>query len=203
MICVSIFPAVILPTLSHLNDCHSYEWLDANILMKTWKWRTVYIFCGMCSITRWRHQMETFSALLAFHARNTPGTDEFPTKRPETRSFDVFLSWVNNGDAGDLRRYRAHYDAILMKNVKNEWNFKCLRLMCKESFEQCGQDAVVKFIETYAWSCVTHMSQFENPVQFFFTNRMVHDNLNVLITASFLMQPAYIKSCHGFHLHWW
>ena len=40
--------------------------------------------------TWWRHQMETFYALLALSARNSPVTDEFPAQRPVTRSFDVF-----------------------------------------------------------------------------------------------------------------
>ena len=39
----------------------------------------------------WRHQMETFSALLALCARNSPVTGEFPSQRPVTRSFDVFF----------------------------------------------------------------------------------------------------------------
>ena len=37
----------------------------------------------------WRHQMETFYALLAICAGNSPVTGEFPAQRPETRSFDV------------------------------------------------------------------------------------------------------------------
>ena len=39
----------------------------------------------------WRHQMETFSALLAFCAGNSPVTGEFPAQRPVTRSFGVFV----------------------------------------------------------------------------------------------------------------
>ena len=35
--------------------------------------------------------METLSALLAICAGNSPVTGEFPTKRPVTRSFDVFF----------------------------------------------------------------------------------------------------------------
>ena len=35
----------------------------------------------------WRHQMETFSALLALFAGNSP----VPAQRPVTRSFDVFF----------------------------------------------------------------------------------------------------------------
>ena len=40
---------------------------------------------------RWRHQMETFSALLAICAGNSTVPGEFPTQRPVTQSFDVFL----------------------------------------------------------------------------------------------------------------
>ena len=39
----------------------------------------------------WRHQMETFSALLAICAGNSPVPGEFPTQRPVTRSFGVFF----------------------------------------------------------------------------------------------------------------
>ena len=39
----------------------------------------------------WRHQMEIFSALLAFCAGNSPINGEFPAQRPVTRSFDFFF----------------------------------------------------------------------------------------------------------------
>ena len=39
----------------------------------------------------WRHQMETFSALLAICAGNSPITGEFLAQRPVTRRFDVFF----------------------------------------------------------------------------------------------------------------
>ena len=41
--------------------------------------------------TWWRHQMETFSALLVLCAGNSPVPVEFSAQRPVTRSFDVFL----------------------------------------------------------------------------------------------------------------
>ena len=41
--------------------------------------------------TWWRHLMETFSALLAICAGNSPVTGEFPAQRPVTRSFGVFF----------------------------------------------------------------------------------------------------------------
>ena len=63
--------------------------------------------------------METFSALLAICAGNSPVPGEFTAQRPVTRSFDFFIcvwinGWVNNREAGDLGRYRAHYDVIIM-----------------------------------------------------------------------------------------
>ena len=42
-------------------------------------------------ISWWRYQMETFSALLALCAGNSPVTSEFPSQRPVTRSFDVLF----------------------------------------------------------------------------------------------------------------
>ena len=39
----------------------------------------------------WRHQMETFSALLTICAGNSALTGRFPAQRPVTRGFDVFF----------------------------------------------------------------------------------------------------------------
>ena len=47
---------------------------------------------GVVSInTWWRHQMETFSALLALCAGNSPVPGVLPAQRPVTRNFDVFF----------------------------------------------------------------------------------------------------------------
>ena len=51
--------------------------------------------------------METFSALLAICAGNSPVTGEFPAQRPVKRSFDIFFDLRLNkrlNEAGDLRR---------------------------------------------------------------------------------------------------
>ena len=94
---------------------------DRNVLLL---WTYLSIVSDMLLIFQyvtWRHhQMETCSALLALCAGNSPVTGEFPSQRPVTRSFDVSLicalisGWVNNREAGDLRRNRAHYDFIVM-----------------------------------------------------------------------------------------
>ena len=68
----------------------------------------------------WRHQMETFSALLALCEGNPPVTGGFPSQRSATESFDVFFDLrlnkrlSNNRDTGDLRRHRSHHDVTVM-----------------------------------------------------------------------------------------
>ena len=47
--------------------------------------------CFCASYSWWRHQIETFSMLLAICAGNSPVPGEFPAQRPVTRSFDVFF----------------------------------------------------------------------------------------------------------------
>ena len=73
--------------------------------------------------------METFSALLALCAGNSPVTGEFPTKKPMTRSFDGCFwicawinDWVNNREAGDLRRRRDHYDGTVMDQHRLDYS---------------------------------------------------------------------------------
>ena len=72
------------------------------------------------AISWWRHQMETFSALLALCA----GILWSPVNSPQKGQWSGALmfslictwinSWVNNREAGDLRHHRAHYDIIVM-----------------------------------------------------------------------------------------
>ena len=51
----------------------------------------------LCNLNSWlRHQMETFSTLLAICAGNSPASGEFPAQRPMTRSFDVFFDLCLN-----------------------------------------------------------------------------------------------------------
>ena len=64
--------------------------------------------------------METFSALLALYAGNSPIPGEFPTQKPVTRSFDIsMISTLNkrlskHRETGDLKRHRARYDVIVV-----------------------------------------------------------------------------------------
>ena len=127
------------------------------------------------AISWWRHQMETFSALLAFCAGNSPVIGEFPAQRPVTPSFEIFLicawinSWVNNREAGDLRRHRAH-DVSAMSNqhlithgvlsMTSSWTVHCnSRSNCRLIFSPCSIRTNVylrksRFIDSFR-TCVT------------------------------------------------
>ena len=71
---------------------------------------------------RWRHQMETFSALLALCARNSPVSVN-SVHKGQGRGALIFSlicarknDWINSREAGDLRRHCGHYDAIVMSS---------------------------------------------------------------------------------------
>ena len=72
----------------------------------------------------WRHQMETFSALLALCEGNSPVIGEFPSQRPVTRRFDVFFDLRLNKRLSKPSRRRwfgtpsrplwRHYNVFMM-----------------------------------------------------------------------------------------
>ena len=68
-------------------------------------------------MTWWRHQMETFSALLAICAGNSPVRTK--ASDAELSCFSLICAWifrwVNTRETGDLRRYRSQYDVIVMQ----------------------------------------------------------------------------------------
>ena len=74
----------------------------------------------------WRHQMETFSALLVFCAANSRVTGEFPAQMPVMQSFEIFIcawinGWVKNGEAGDLR-WRHQVEKFSALLALCDWN---------------------------------------------------------------------------------
>ena len=98
-----------------------------------WQWR---VKGSMPSTTKngnspwWRHEMETFSALLAICAGNSPVPVNSPHKGQwgEALMFSLICvwinGWVNNREAGDLRRHRAHYDVIVMLRFSFSTNYR-------------------------------------------------------------------------------
>ena len=59
--------------------------------------------------------METFSALLAICAGNSPVPGELPAQRPVTRNFDVFFDLrLNKRLSKQPWGNRGHYDVIVI-----------------------------------------------------------------------------------------
>ena len=69
------YPNQSWPRYMSRNYVTRWQWLNSQSVFFPW----------------WRHQMETFSALLALCEGNSPVTGEFSAQRPVTRSFDVFF----------------------------------------------------------------------------------------------------------------
>ena len=94
-------------------------------------WATVVLVANhnktQQSGTWWRHQMETFSTLLALCAGNSPVPVNSPHKDQLRGAlmFSLICAWinarVNNREAGDLRRHRGHYDVNVMNLMHNCW----------------------------------------------------------------------------------
>ena len=61
----------------------------------------------------WRHQMEIFSGIHRSTV-NTPHRGQWREALMYSLICVWINVWVNNRDAGDLRRYRAHYDVTVM-----------------------------------------------------------------------------------------
>ena len=84
------------------------------------------------SRTWWHHQMETFTALLAFCAGNSPVPGELPAQGPVTRSFDVFFDlrlnkrpskqswgWWSETPSSSLWRHRNEILASSLYRIKS------------------------------------------------------------------------------------
>ena len=89
-----------------------FKW-DLIVFLVIWPW--------------WRHQMETFSALLAICS---PHKGQWRGALMFTLICARINGWVNNREAGDLRRYRAHYDVIVMYTLKNYEMNACIGPGC-------------------------------------------------------------------------
>ena len=100
------------------------------------------VVCPFVSSWR-RHQMKTFSALLAICA----GIHRSPVNSPhkgQWRGALIFSlicvwinGWVNNREAGDLRRYRAHYDVTVMLTAFRSTKYDTVTVIWPLSWRDC------------------------------------------------------------------
>ena len=115
------------------------------------------MFTGISLLyTWWRHQMETFFALLALCAGNSPVPVTSQHKRQWRGGLMFSLicasinDWVNNRRAGDLRRHCGHYDVSVKKKVAR------LRTHFSRPYE--WDIAELFYCYRFCWSLYLHIS---------------------------------------------
>ena len=118
------------------NMINTFSWITTQNRYKKvhddWQLYILLSYRGMVRfMSWWRHQMETFSTLLAFCARNSSVTGGFPTQRPVTRSFDVFFDlglnkWLSKQSWGWwFNTLWRHYGVTVLfccNHNRVEWN---------------------------------------------------------------------------------
>ena len=122
-------------------------WVDPHY-WSTYAWLIGWC-CGVSKLRRdawWRHQMETFSGLLAFSGGYSPATGEFPSQRPVTRSFHVFFhlclkKWLSKQSWGwwfetPPRSLWRHRNVFILENMAITSN-KVLALEITGNLNDC------------------------------------------------------------------
>ena len=118
----------------------SLNWITRSTLWKN-RLRMWFDTSGWhIGVSWWRHQMETFSALLALYVGNLPVTGEFPPQGPVTQSFDVFF----------------HLNKRLSKQSRRRW-FKTPSLSLWRHCNVLWARPWCALVVAYAVSCMTHV----------------------------------------------
>ena len=116
---------------------HGWRYSDMLVIMVIWQWCVVFsravspnwgFLTSHTLVPWWRHQMETFSALLALSAGNSLWSPVNSHHKGQWRGaliFSLIYAWTNgranNRYAGDLRHHCAHYVVTVMS-----WKRSCM-----------------------------------------------------------------------------
>ena len=70
-------------------------------------------------VIKWEHFLRYWPFVLRIHRSpvNSPHRGQWRGALMFSLICARINGWVNDGEAGDLRRHRAHYDVIVMKNI--------------------------------------------------------------------------------------
>ena len=110
-------------------------------------------YCHTDGLSWWRHQMETFSALLALCAGKSPVPGEFHAQSPMTRSFDVFFGLhLKKRLSKPSWCWRFETTSCSLWRQCNVWRHQSWRGW------QRGSLMYVEHMQCYYWA--THSSKF-------------------------------------------
>ena len=89
-----------------------------SVLMK-WQMISRTIRCIHDDVIKWKHFLRYWPFVRGIHRSpvNSPHKGQWRGVLMFSLIFVWINGWVNNREAGDLRRYRAHYDVILMDHL--------------------------------------------------------------------------------------
>ena len=77
-------------------------------------------------VIKWKHFPRYWPFVRGIHRSpvNSPHKGQWHRALMFTLICAWINGWVNNGKAGDLRRYRAHYDVIVMQSCIYNWGIR-------------------------------------------------------------------------------
>ena len=142
-----------------------------------------HVITEMCACvnTWWRHQMETFSALLALCAGNSPFPGELPAQRPVTRSFDVFFDLRSN------------------KRLSKQWRGWWFETQSSSFWRHCNDFATTSYIVGYSYNALWDLQ--DGSITFAYVDKLGHVLLNANNMGSRIIK---CEQCHWrMRLTWW
>ena len=129
-------------------------------LLHQWK----VVTCRSRKISWWRHQMETFSALLVICAGNSSVTGEFPTQRPVTWSFDVFFDLCLNKQLS-TQSWGWWFEMPLhplWRHCSNVWISCIMSDQARRQYRKAAPNSIVNIDRLKLHSSITAISAFES-----------------------------------------
>ena len=148
------------------------------------------LLCFLEYLTWWRHQMETFSALLALCAgvHQSPPV-EFPSQRPMTRSFDVFFDLRLNKRLSQHSR-RRWFETPRRSSWRHRNWYRHICVKVDREFPHFTKHLLLQNCEVVAWT-------LKSPKTFFLHDPLCLNNWCGPLTRYVKLQVAHAPGMSG------
>ena len=102
-------------------------------------------------VIKWKHFPHNWPFVRGIHRSpvNSPHKGQWCGALMISLICVLINDWVNNREAGDLRRYRAHYDVIVMTSIRG-WTRKRHPIACPTGIQEKSYHAIT------ALHCITY-----------------------------------------------
>ena len=99
---------------------HSWQFL-----VRGWLYRDIIFLSWQYLVIEWKHFPHYWQFVRGIHRSpvNSPHKGQWRGALMFSLICVWINGWVNNREAGDLRRYRTHYDVIVMEGVIISWHY--------------------------------------------------------------------------------